>query len=199
MVSLDVETLSELKLVQARFLQRLYASDDVWNHFRSTCEIYKQLLPHRKKLQRLARRYENNPLRFCEEFGGVKWFQPPRSISSQKVRGFLKIIELIPFFAGTPTKIDDLDGRSLLKQLQTLAARPGGRKPLEVYAKALELREATPPVSFHRICLLLSAGYAEMNSAKRRSERERMRSGVARLERKLNKGHEIVPADSRAN
>jgi hypothetical protein len=80
------------------------------------------------------------------------------------------------------------DARMLLKVMRTLAARPPGRKRLEIYAKALELRNANWP--FHEICKQLVPNYAVMSSAERRAKREQVRSGVARLVRSLgqNKG-----------
>lgn len=184
MVPLDDKTLSELKLALARLFQRMFASDSIWNHFQWMCNVSKHLLPFRKELQHLARRHEKNALRFCEKAMGPHWFEPPNDASQRQVRELLKIVSDIPMFPPALEEISRLDGKLLLKQLQTLAARPGGRKPLAIYAKALALRKTTPPLSFHKICLRLNPAYADMKSAAKRSERERIRSGVTRLEKK---------------
>lgn len=184
MVSLDTKTLSELKLAGARFYQRLYASDDTWNHFESVVEVYKQVLPSRRKLQRLARRHEKSPSRFCERMMGPNWFEPPKNLSRHQIRALLKISSTMSMLALAPEEIGPLDGKPMLNLLQTLTARLGGRKPLEIYAKARELAKTNPPMSFHRICLQLNPAYAGMTPAEKRSERERMRSGVTRLKRK---------------
>jgi hypothetical protein len=184
MVPLDDKTVSELKLAQAQLFHRFLAADSTWDNFQSMYNFCKHLLPLRKVLQDLARRHETNATRFCEKVMGRHWFKPSNDTSPRQAKALLKILPRIPMFPAARGEISKLDSKLLLRQLQALASRPGGRKPLGIYAEALALRKTNPPLSFHEICRRLNPAYAGMNSAAKRSERERIRSGVTRLVKK---------------
>lgn len=183
MAPLDDKTLADLKLAQARFQQRLLASDSTWHNLLEMYQMCIRVLPLREKLQSLAQRHERSPIRFCERLMGRDWFEPPKQLSARQAQ---TVLDALPQFTKLLTAshgVQDADARMLLKVMRTLAARPPGRKRLEIYAKALELRNAAQP--FHQICKQLVTSYAIMSSAERRAKREQMRSGVARLVRAL--------------
>jgi hypothetical protein len=184
MVPLDEKTLSELKLAQARAFQQWFASDNVWNLFQEMREVYEGLLSLGKKLQPLARRHKNNPVRFCEKTLGPRWFETPDRASARQVQELLKIFSVIQQFPTAPEELARLNGKQLLKHLQTLAAGAPGRKPAEIHARALLLRRAHPKMGMHQICLQLNPAYAAMSAADKRDERERIRSGLRRRKKK---------------
>jgi hypothetical protein len=188
MAPLDNKTLADLKLAQARFQQQVFASDSTWNHLLQMYQICTRVLPHRKELQSFAQRHEKSPIRFCERLMGRDWFEPPKQMSARQAQTVLEAAPLSTKLLTAPHDMQEADARMLLKVMRTLAARPPGRKRLEIYAKALELRNAGRP--FHQICKQLVPSYAIISSAERRAKREQMRSGVARLVRALgqNKG-----------
>jgi len=55
-------------LRRLKWFQRMYASDNTWNHFQCMYNVSRQLLPIRKQLQRLARRYEKVAQKFRSHF-----------------------------------------------------------------------------------------------------------------------------------
>ena len=151
-------------------------------------QICTRVLPHRKELQSLAQRNEKKPIRFCERVMGRDWFGSPKQMSARQAQAVLGATPVLTRALTAPDNMQEVDARMLLKMMQTLAARPGGRKRLEIYAKALEFRSSGQ--SFHQICKQLVPNYAAMSSAERRAKREQIRSGIGRLARSLgqNKG-----------
>jgi len=198
---LEDGVLGELKIAQARIVQQVFASDALleWFRFEHACRE-RMLTDWEKRLRSLARRHRSNPVRFCELVMGHHWFASPIEGTPRQVSELLKLLTEISVFVGAPLDTGRVDGKALLKRLQVLAARPPGRKRSESYARAFQLRQQGK--SFHDICKQLNPAYRLMSPADRRNDRERMRSGVARLERKAtekSKGYEIPPANSRAN
>jgi len=184
MAPLDNKTLAGLKLAGARFQQQMWASDSTWNHLMQMYQICIRVLPHRKDLQSLAQRHEKSPIRFCERLMGRHWFEPPKQLSARQAQTVLDAAPQFTKLLTAPNGMQDADARMFLKVMRTLAAKPPGRKRLEIYAKALELRNLDQ--SFHQICKQLLPSYAIIPSAERRAKREQMRSGVARLVRSLS-------------
>ncbi len=183
MAVLDDNTLADLKLAAARFQQRLWASDSTWDQLLQMYQICIRVLPNRKKLQSLAQRHDKRPIRFCERLMGRDLFEPPRQLSARQAQTVLQAAPRFTKLLTAPHEMQEADARMLLKMMRTLAARPAGRKRLEVYAKALELRNAGQP--FHQICKQLVPNYGSISSAERRAKRDQARSGVARLVRAL--------------
>lgn len=150
-------------------------------------QICVTVLPLRKRLQPLARKYDRNPIRFCKRLMGKNWFKPPKEIPPNKAAAMVdrgpRLIEAL----AAPDSMTDADARSFLKMMNTFAARTPGRRRSELYAQALELRQKRPPLSFHQICLRLVPTYSNMSPAERRMKREQMRSGVARLLKSIPK------------
>jgi hypothetical protein len=180
---LDDRTLADLKLAEARFQQQLWASDSTWNQLLQMYQICLRVLPHRKQLQSLAQRHEGRPIRLCERLMGRDWFEPPRLLSARQAQSVLDAAPQFTQLLTAPQDMQGADAWMLLKLMRTLGARRPGRKRLEIYAKALELRNAGQP--FHQICKQLIPNYVIMSSAERRAKREQMRSGVARLVRAI--------------
>ena len=182
-MALDEKTLAEMKLVEARLYQQSFASEYCLNLFRLEHKARNLLLADwETRLLSLARRYKKNPERFCERVMGPDWFTPSKEVSLRSVRELFKMAPAITSILSEPQEISGLDGKKFLKHLQTLATKPPGRKGSEKFEKALELRQAGK--NFHTICLELNPSYAHMSPPNRRNERERMRSGVSRLEQK---------------
>lgn len=181
MAPLDDKTLSDLKLAQAQFQQQLWASDSTWNQLLQMYQVCLRVLPIQKELQPLAQRYHKRPIRFCERLMGRDWFEPPKQLSARQAQTVLEAAPQFTKLLTAPHEMQEADARLLLKMMRTLAARPPGRKRLEIYAKALELRNVGQP--FHQICKQLVPEYSTVSSVERRARREQMRSGVARLVR----------------
>lgn len=181
MKGLDESTIEALKILEAQFHQRTWASDACWEMLLQQYRICMTILPVREKLQKLAQKYRDNPVRFCERVMGKKWFNPPKEIPSKLAEATLRTgPQLIAAFTN-PDNMTEADARMFLGAMRTFAARTPGRKRSEVYAKALELRQTNPRMSFHQICLRLVPTYPQMSSAERRVKRDQMRSGVSRL------------------
>lgn len=179
---IDEEMIIKFKRAEACFLQQLFASDGVWDKLQLHHQGLTALLADRSRLQPLARRYKKNPVGFCERVMGPHWFAPPQKTSQRQGEMLLETLSAVARLLAAPEIPDDCDRSRMLKFMQGLTARPAGRKGLWIYAKALELKQANK--SFHEICRQLNPAYAKMSPAERRNERERMRSGVARLEQK---------------
>jgi hypothetical protein len=94
----------------------------------------------------------------------------------------LCVLEIV-FSGGRPTEIDF---KGFIDIFKTLAARPAGRKPSEEFSKALTILQLGkyPKDPYHHICKELDPTYAGASSEARRSKRDRLRSGVARLMKK---------------
>jgi len=178
----DDRLLAEFKLTQARAYQQYFASDKFWEQIALLHRAYAELLTMRQKFQRLARRCKNDPVRFCESLQGKEWFNPPRNATRRQLHivSQLNLGDLLTH----PENIQSMDPGALLKSLQGLTARPPGRKRKSIFAEALKLRKMNPPTSYHKICLHLNTAYAGMSAHQRRAERERVRSGVTRLQRR---------------
>jgi hypothetical protein len=132
---------------------------------------------------------------------GPDWFTLPKGTTSRQVQALLKIAHAIksilselPAIDGLEGKIefpaiDGLEGKTILKCLQTLAAEPPGRKPSPKFDRALELKRAGKTI--HQICHELTPAYAQkMTADDRRRERNKMQSGVKRLEQNKMKNSE---------
>lgn len=180
---IDEKTLAELKLAQARMFQQMYASQDLLNRTRLDHERMKRFLTDwEDRLLPIARRYRNNPLRFCEKVMGKEWFTPPPALTASQVQQFAASIpEFSSLLIAPPADLGKIDGRNVLGQLQRLAGNPPGRKRLRLYEVASQLRKEG--ISVHEICLRLLPSYRQMSPYERRNARERVRSGMARLER----------------
>jgi hypothetical protein len=194
-VPLDEKTLGELKLAAAHLYQQLFASENLLNLSRTEQEVRNHVLADwENRLLPIARRHEKNPVRFCETVMGPNWFTAPTEVSSRSVRELLKMAPAITGILSAPQDLSGVDGRQLLKHLQTLAAKQPRRKSSEMFGQALQLREKGK--TFHKICLELNPTYAQISPANRRTERERMRSGVSRLQQKAknkSKGSRNTP------
>lgn len=181
----DEKTLAELKLAEARVYQQMWASEYQLKLQRAIHQAQAiKLADWENRLLPLAQRYENNPIQFCNEVCKEKtdWFSPPENVTQHQVRELLKMLPDITSMITEPVDLNKWDGKKLFKQLQTLAAKPPGRKPKPEYETALELQRAKR--SIDQICRELTPGYGQMKSVARRNEQERMRSGIARLEQK---------------
>ena len=183
MTKLDEKTLNELKLTQARFYQNLFASDAIWNELLKTYWGCVRVLSDRERLQPLAKRHENNPIRFCEKVMGRGWFEQPKEGSTRQLQTLLQASPIITEFVTTPHGIEDANARQVIKILSTLTARPAGRKRAEIYARAMALRQSG--MSFHRICRELVPTYKNMSAPERRTKRDAMRAGVTRLRKAM--------------
>src|SRR5271165_3022745 len=183
MPKLDDKTLNELKIQQARLHQRLWASDDTWDELLATYRRCVAILLDRGRLQPLAKRYEKNPIRFCEKIMGRGWFEPPKETSPLKIQTILRISPAITEFLAAPHNVDDSTAREVIKTLRTLAARPAGRKRYESFAKAMALYQSGK--NYHLICMKLIPAYKTMSPPERRAKRDAMRTGVRRLEKAM--------------
>lgn len=184
MTKLDKKALNELKLVQARFYRTFLASDVSWNNVLQTYCALSYLLSNRAKMQRLAKRYGKNPVRFCEKIIGRGWFEPPKGASTRQVQTMLKASPSIIDFLSVPQGVEDANAKQFIKIFNTLAARPAGRKRAEVYAKAMALYQSG--ISLHRICIDLVPTYKDMSAPERSAKRKAMRAGVSRLRKAMN-------------
>lgn len=184
MTKLDEKTLNELKLSQARFYQNLFASDALWNELLKTYWSCVRVLSDRERLQPLAKRHEKNPVRFCERVMGRGWFEPPTGVSTRQVQTILKASPAITGFLTVPQGTKDANAKQFIKILNTLAARPAGRKRAEIYAKAMALYQSG--ISLHRICIDLVPTYKDMSAPERSAKRKAMRAGVSRLRKAMN-------------
>jgi len=182
MARIDDDTIAEVKLAQARQWQQLFAPDGYWDLMLQMYQASAWLLSKRQEWQPLAKRHKNSPLRFCEKTLGPEWFKLPQGASRRQVQALLKAAPDITRGLTSPQEISDSDGNSFLTFFRTLAARQPGRKPLGIYVRALALRQENPPWRFHKICQELNPKYSQMAPHQRRTERERIRSGVARLQ-----------------
>jgi hypothetical protein len=184
---LDENTLQELKLSQARFFQQMWASQYAMHQQRSMHEAQKEYLAAWESwLLPLAQRYENNPVQFCETVMGQDWFTPPEDVTTQQVRELLKMSPDLTKLFTAPVDLSKVDGKMLLKRLQTFTAKPPGRKPSEEFGRALELKRAGKNI--HEICFKLVADYEKMGSVAQRVAHQRIRSGISRLEQKEKDG-----------
>jgi len=181
-----MKDLPDLKLDLARFLQQTFASDDVWNKAQLQYLQAAAFLADRQRLQPIARRYRKNPIRFCERELGANWFETVvLTTHKYQVQALSEILSTATKFLGSPELPTDADAKQMISYWRRLAARAPGRKLSEEFPRAYELRKQGK--TFHQICLLLIPAYAQMSPTKRRNERERMRSGVTRLEQKAAK------------
>jgi len=181
---IEEKILAELKLAYARSLQQLYASEHALNESRKVHQAQAIFLPFwEKSLLPRARRYKKNPIRFCERVLGLgpDWFTVPEGITTYQVREMLKMAPEMTSMITEPVDMSKLDGKMILKRLQTLAAKTPGRKSNPEFERAVELRRAGK--SIHQICLKNPA-YKQMSPDARRSERERVRNGIKRCARK---------------
>ena len=183
MAQIDPTTLAEFKSAYARGFQRMVASDKKWDEIKANYEACKYLLAIRKKLQAFARRCEDNPERFCEVLMGNRWSKAPTGVPSRQIKQLTALAEDVTEFCTSQTEMSDVDARQFFRRLQSLAAGKPGRKPSGIYLKARALRQATPRPDFHEICLKLNPVYSKMKSHERRAEREKVRSGLRRLEK----------------
>jgi hypothetical protein len=182
---LDEKTLEELKIAEARFYQQMFASEYLLNQQRAIHLAQVEFLADwENRLLPIAQRYENNPVQFCDEIliKGKDWFTPPEDATPQQVRELLKVVPDMTSMITEPVDLNEVDGKMILKRLQTLTAKPPGRKQSEEFGKALELKRAG--MSIQQICRERNPSYAQMKSVARRNEEERMRSGIARREQK---------------
>jgi hypothetical protein len=181
---IDERLLAELKLATARSIQQQLASEYFLNESRKQHEAQTVILPIWEKwLLPLARRYETNPVLFCERVLGLgpEWFALPEGTTPRQAQEALKMASDITSIFTGPLDTSKLDGKMILKHLQTFTANPPGRKRSEEFEKALELKR--DGMSIHQICLKNPA-YEQMSPDARRNERNRMQSGVKRLEQK---------------
>lgn len=183
MPKLDDKTLNDIKLQQARLHQKLWASDSTWNELIATYRRCIDILSDRERLQPLAKRYEKNPVRFCERIMGRGWFEPPKEASVLKVQTILRMSPAITEFLAAPHSVDDATAREVIKTLNTLAARPAGRKRSEIYATAMALHQSGK--NYHLICMKLNPAYKTMSPPERRAKRDAMRTGVSRLQKAM--------------
>ena len=183
MTKLDAKTLNALKLAQAQSYQNFFASDVSWNAMVQTHLALSWILSNRAKMQPLAKRYEKNPIRFCEKIMRRGWFEPPTEGSTRQLQTLLQASPIITEFLTAPHVIEDLNARHVIKMLHTLAARPAGRKRAEIYARATALRQSG--IDFHRICIDLIPNYKNMSAPERRTKRDAMRAGVTRLRKAM--------------
>jgi len=180
MAPLDDKTLADFKLSQARTWQQFFASDGYWKQLPLFIQNGIIVLRSRKKLQALARRYEKRPICFCERLMGRHWFDIPKGVSARQLLTFSEIFSHLPEVLNDPAILSQLDPQLVVRTVKALTARPLGRRRLEIYAKASELRDQGKAI--HQICILLVHGYTIMSAAERSVKRGQMRSGIARFQ-----------------
>ena len=143
------------------------------------------LLLNRKRLQRLAQKYQKQPIEFCERAFGKDFLATPKDFPKSKEPVLWEMLPVMDAcLGGDVSALSEKDRKAIPKMLASLMADQRGRKRRQIYEQAALLAQQGKGI--HEICLKLHPTYKDRSSLERRAIREQMRSGIKRALQRSN-------------